>query len=486
MKSLKSSAFLLGVSLLIGSCTNKTLTTKGEYDDMYASSADVATPVVVSSANRNTNVNPNRMEALPFDDEYDRMVVESDEVQSTDDYYSEDYVSTRNIRRNPNPNPGYSDGYADGYSRAWNDYSWSQPMGWNSPFNRFGFNSFSPFGFGTNVFLSYNTFGGMWGNPWGYDPFFARRGFGFNSFHSPWGFNSWNSFGWNDPWAFNSFYSPWGMNSFYSPWGFNSFNSPWGFNSFYNPYAFGGIYDNRFNNFGGFNNAAGGSPFNNRATRTYGPRESGRNSMAYNDRGINTARPSAAASGGRTSSEVRNQNSNSINTRNANDARVLADRKSGSWNGTRESSGGRSATGVNESANSRTRGNVSSEAYNPNTRRPASYDSYNRSNNVNSRSSSSVYSNDSRPSSGRSYSPSTQSNSYNRSSSSTYNRSSSGSSSSRSSGSYDSPSRSSGSSSPSYSTPRSSSPSYSSPSSGGSSSRGGGGSSSGGGGRGPR
>ena len=372
----KSSVLVLGAAIFMASCTVKTIPTNGESDDMYATSADAAqTPIIASSSapfNKNNALN---MQQFPYEDEFDR-TGNSETLESTDDYYSEDYITSRDFKRKASPNPGYSDGYSDGYSQGWVDNSWSQPiaMGWNSPFNRFGFNSFSPFNSG--VFISYG-FGGGWGmNSW-------------NRF-SPWGFNSWNNPWMMDAWAvnswgFNNFNSPWGFNNFYSPWGFNNFNSPWGFNNFNNPYDF---YGRGFNNYRPFYNnqsVVAQNAYRN-GSRTYGARETGRNSSNFNDRFVNSSRPVASASSGRTSSMARN---NSSNANNSNGERVLADRKNGNWVGNTSSNNASNRTTYpNDRINSST-----GEAYNPGSNRAASYDSYNKSSNsgtrtYNSRSSS--------------------------------------------------------------------------------------------------
>jgi hypothetical protein len=441
----KSSVLLLGAAIFMASCTNKSIPTNGENDDMYATSADAAQAPLVASTNTPFNKNNGvNTQQLPYEDEYDRL--DNGEVlQSTDEYYSEDYITTRDYKRKLSSKPGYSDGYSEGYSQGWLDNSWSQPisMGWNSPFNRFGFNSFSPFNSG--VFMSYG-FGGGW-NSW-------------NRF-SPWGFNSWNNPWMMDSWAFNSWgYNPWGFNSFYSPWGFNSFNSPWGFNNFNNPYDF---YGNGFNNYRPFygNQAVVAQNAYRNGSRTYGARETGRNSSNYNDRFVNTNKPAASASSGRTSSSVRN----SGNTSTANGERVLADRKNGTWVGNPSSN--TNSSNRTTYSNSRT-SSGSTDSYNPSTRRPASYDSYNRSTNSGSSSYSSRSASNNNTAQGNTYTrPSSSRSSGNNYSSPSYDRGSS---------SYSSPS----SSNSSYSSGSSSRGSSSSSSSSGGSSSGGGSS------RGPR
>ena len=229
---LKSSILFLGVGLFFASCTNKTIPTNGESDDMYASSADAASaPLLVA---QNTPYSTNT-QVLPYDDEYDR--VQNDQnAESTDDYYSEDYLTTRDLKRPLSSNPGYSDGYAQGYSQAWTDYSWSRPN-FNSPFSNF-YSPMNMFAYSSPFF--YNSF----------SPF--RSGFSFA--YSPFGFRN-TAFGYG---GFGNMYG--GFDSFgsmYSPWGMNSFYNPWGFNSFYSPYDYYGFYGNGFNGSGNFYNNYG-------------------------------------------------------------------------------------------------------------------------------------------------------------------------------------------------------------------------------------
>lgn len=451
MKSLNSINVLTIVALMgFSACTNKSITTKGEYDDMYASSADA--PVLYAQA-YSKQASPS-VESTPYDDSYDR-VYGGQPAESSEEYFDEEYLTSRSLKRANTPTPGYSDGYADGYSQGWNDNSWTQPMGWNSPFNRF---AYSPFGWNSfNSWGGYNSWGGMGYNSWGY---------------SPWSSGIYMSWGMMDPFFGNSWgYSPWGYNSWgYSPWGYNSmayyggWGSRYGYGSPY--YGYQPVY---YGNSWGDNRYTTGK-------RTYGTREGGRNTAAYNDRFTNTVRPSVASNGGRRNSDgVSRDSYTGTNSR-------PADRKNGSWTGgTSESSRG--------TANTRS-------SYDPSSRRPASYDSYARGSSSNPGSSSlsrSFDNNRSSSSNTGSYSnPSSMSrsaseSSYSRGSSSPSRSSSTGYS--RPSSSYDnSNSRgSSSSNSNSWNSSRSSSPSPSSSgSSGGSRGSSGGGSSSGGSSRGPR
>lgn len=353
---LQSSVLVLGASLFIASCTNRQFPTSGENDDMYATSADAAqAPVLASSQAPYNKSNGMNTQQMPYDGEYDRMENNGQQAY-TDEYYNEDYITSRDYKRKLSSKPGYSDGYSDGYSQGSIDNSWSQPiaMGWNSPFNRYNYNSFSPFSSG--LYLSYGMgFGG-----------------GFNSWnrYSPYGYNSFSS--WGNPWMMNS----WGSSSWaYSPWGYNSY-SPWGYNSFYSPYDYYGGGGGYYNNYRPYYNSQAIISQNAYKTgsRTYGAREAGRNSANYNDRFVNTNRPVASSSGARTSSGVRSTNSSNGSER------VLAERRNGTWVGnSNDNSGTNSRT---SSPNSSVRAyNSSADSYNPNSRRPASYDSYNRSSN---------------------------------------------------------------------------------------------------------
>lgn len=427
MINLRNSLVSFGFVLLLASCTNKSIPVQKENDDMYASSVDAAQSPVAALQKKNLPQSQTARPAVPYDDQYDPMDTQS-EIESTDSYFDEDYISARDYKRKLSPNPGYSDGYSEGYSQGWTDYAWSQPMGWNSPFNRFNnnnifFNNWSPVGMG--VFVSYN--------PWGFNNWGMNRWGGFNNF-------GWNN--WGNPWAFNSFYDPFWGNSFYSPW--NNWYSPWGFNSFANNrwgmYDSWGYYGNSFNGYNPYYNNQ--SVLANRAyqtgQRTYGPRDNGgRNSTAYNDRFVNARRPVATMSGGRTASEVRN----SGNTNNTTGQRTLSERRPSASN-----SG--STRSIYEGGK-----NQSSDAYDPNSRRSGSYDSYTRSNggntrtynNTNSRSSGSSSNTYDRSSSNRSYdsgsSRSIGNSGYSRESSGSSGRSSGGSSNygrSSSSGNYSS------------------------------------------------
>lgn len=469
MKNLKSALLILAGGMVLSSCSNKLTTQKGEYDDMYGSSADAPQfESLYAEAPKTYKSSIPESAISTYDDSYDRSNQAA--AQPTDEYYSEEYLSTRDVKRKSSPNPGYYDGYSDGYSQGWTDQSWSRPMGWNSPFNQFGggFNSFSNSFFGPSIAIGFgfNNFN-RFGSGWGYNNFYSP--WGYNNFNSPWGFNSM---------AFNNFYSPWGYNNFYSPWGYNSFYSPWGYNDFYSPYNnfYGG---NRYNSFYGNNNSAvARSNAYETGSRTYGARDARSSNNTYNDRFVNTSRPVASQSSARGNFE-RNQSSG-VNSGTSNDTRALADRKSGTW--VRDN--GVSSDNNRSQSYSKSYSSEGSNAYNPNSRTTSSYESYRSNNNsssYNSRSSNGNSGFESSSNSTRSYSPS---NTYNREAPSSNSNSSRGgwynnnsnNSNSRSSSDWGGSSR------------GSSSPSSSGSSSSGSSSRGSSGSSSSSGGssRGPR
>lgn len=402
----------------MASCTGKSVPSKTDTDDLYVKSGDVVLPGAVASAR--TQAPP----ALPYDDSYDP--VTEGFQGGTDEYFDENYLTSKDLKRKTGAGAGYSDGYADGYSQGWSDNAWTFAGAgrlWNSPY---GFNSFYP-SFGSGMFFSYSPFIGF-GNSW-------NMGWG-----SRWG-SRWG--GWYDPWDpfFGSYAYGWGgspyfgYNRFYSPWGYNSYYSGWG-----DPYGYGW-----------------GNPY-------YGHQTVFVNNI-YNGRTVRQRNSTLANS---------RYNDQLVSRTSANNARVAAvDRGSRS---AVSRSAGSSARDVNSSArmSSADRSSISRSS---GTR---SYDAYTRSSSVNSARSSQSAGSRVGSSAGRSGNPS----SAGRQSSPTYNRSS-GSSTGRSS----SPSYNSGgsrSSSPSYNAGSSSrSSGGSSSSSGGSRSSsggGGGGSSSSGGG----
>ncbi|MFD2522782.1 hypothetical protein [Emticicia soli] len=269
MNTLKSFRYL-SVAVLLGTwgCSQKQVATKGDYDDLYGSSKD-APQVTYKTSTQPSNIyqNPDYTDNLRYQREETPV-----QAEGTDEYFDENYVNSRKVQRSYSAEPGYSSGFSDGYQSGWNDYAWSQPVGWASPFNRFGYNS--PFGFNS------------W-NSWG----------GFNSFNIGFGLgygfgNGWGGWGnrFYDPFWGGGFYNPY--YAMYSPWGMGGWGSPWGFSP-YDYYGYGG-----YGGFGGFGGYYGYPRYIYNVTsgvdglartRTYGPRDGGRASGVYNDRFNNTA-----------------------------------------------------------------------------------------------------------------------------------------------------------------------------------------------------
>lgn len=333
MKNIKYFGLSVLVAMAIISCsTSKTLVSSGEYDDLYGSSSD--SPVAYSPTVSRTIGDYDPQYLTEYNDAFDRPPIDTS-IQGTDTYYDENYVSSSNLKRKYTPDAGYSSGYADGYSEGWNNNAWGGNNGfnnWNSFNSPFGFNSsfaFSPFRNGFGSYLGNNSLmygGGI--NNFGFSPF------GFNNFgNSPFGFNN---FG-NRSLGFNSFgYSPFGFNRFGNPWGYSSY----GFNSFGNPYN--GTQP-------AFINGVDGRLASN--NRSFGPRNSGRATSAYNDGFVNTRRPTATAS-----------------------SRRVATRGVATTSGTRSS--------ITERANGSVIDGSNGKRYSPSVRRPASYDAYTRTSSV--------------------------------------------------------------------------------------------------------
>jgi len=460
----------------VGSCTTLA-PSSGEYDDLYGNSSSV---VVI---NKNYYAAPKSAitQEPEYRSDYDRAPATSQQVEPTEEYFSEDYVASNALRRPLSADPGYSMDYADGYREGWNDHAWSAPFAWNSPLNQFNYNPWGWDMFGFNRFSRFGWNNVGWGgfglSPWntGFDPFWGGVAFGFNS----WGWSTWNS--------------PWGWNSFNSPWGWNSWNTGFGWNSF-------GMYHPGWNL--GFNNGFGWGRWNTPVVvtniynggdrtriidRSYGPRGGGRGTdlvnPVYNQNNSRNARV-ASTNGVPTRGAVNtNDRAYAANQRSA--SSIGGTRASGSY--TNAGTSRASATNdYNSYGSSRPTRAAASDAYYRSSREGG--ESFNSNRNTSSYDRSTAYDRSSRSASGTSFSRSTAtpSRSYSAPSSSggSYSRmgnSSSMGSSSRASSSYSSPSSSSMNRG-GYSS--SSSSSYS-----GGGSRGGGGgsvSSGGGGSRGPR
>lgn len=469
---------LLGL-VSVGSCTTLA-PSSGEYDDLYGTSSSV----VVINKNYYATPKGTVTQEPEYRSEYDRVPATSQQVEPTEEYFSEDYVASNALRRPLSADPGYSMDYADGYREGWNDHAWSSPFAWNSPLNRF---NYSPWGwdmYGFNRFSRFGwndlAWGGMGISPWGmgwnsgiflsmgFDPFWGGTAFGFNR----WGWNSWNS-----------------------PWGWNAWNSPFGWNSFG---MYGGGWNTGFNNgfaWGRWNapvvvtNIYNGGDRTRLADRSYGPRGGGRGTdlvnPVYNQNGSRNARVASTGAAPSRNGAVVGDRAYAATQRSA--SSVGGTRANGAYSNT--GSGRVAATNdyYNSYSSSRPTRAAASDAYSRSSRTGG--DSFNSTRNTSSynRSSSydraSSYDRSSRSASGTSYSRSATapSRSYSSPSSGSYSRMESGSSfnSSRGNNSYSSPS--------SSSMGRGGYSSSSSSMGGGSRGGGGGGASSGGGGsRGPR
>lgn len=333
MNTFKSIKYLSVAVLLSawGCSSTKQLTTKGEYDDTYGSSKDAPQ---VAYTPRQT---PEYVENQRYQPEEPQQSQET--ATGTDEYYDENYLNSRKVYRNNNGDAGYDSGFANGYQSGWNDYAWSQPVGWSSPFNRFGNTWGNGFGTGFGLGLGFGGFNRFydpfWGgyNSWGwgnrfYDPFWGS--YGFNRFYDPfWG--GYNSWGWG---GFNSW------NSWYSPYGFNSY-------AFYDR----GFGNNIFvNNYYG-NVTSGVNGVSSGRIRTYGPRDGGSGSGTYN-RGFTNA---AVNNGGGNTPDGRR--STNYGSRTSNGSEYARPSRNGEWNGSsasREYSRGTSRSygeGTNSSSN---------------------------------------------------------------------------------------------------------------------------------------
>lgn len=262
---------IIMVAGAVWSCSSKQVAQRSGnevYDDLYAQVGETS-PVNVSykEDNNNTALNQNPEQGD------NRAYNESDNI--TNEYYSESGIDSRDYTRNNTDRPGYSD-YTDGYRDGIADSRYNWGSAWNNGFGGFNrFNSFNSFGGFYNPGLTIiiggrNRFGSFF-NPYNsfgfYDPFYSPYGFGgFNSF----GYGGFNNFGYGG--FYDSFYNPYGFNSFYG----GGYGGGW----YSNPRNYSGNYANNGNILGA-----------DRATRNYGPRNGGRNSAAYNDQFVNTAKP---------------------------------------------------------------------------------------------------------------------------------------------------------------------------------------------------
>lgn len=295
-------ALFLGAGILAASCTSKSVPQQTDTDDMYVKSGDLVLPNAVATRN-GESVSP-----LNYDDSYDRL---TDGFEGgSEDYYDENFLSSKDYKRSGGNVAGYNDGYDDGYSQGWSDNSWT--MGnvgrfWGSPygFNNY-YNSFNS-GFGRGMFMSYAPY---WGSRMG-----MNIGWGMNygwAMNYGWGGSRWGG-GMYDPF-YNDFAYGWGgypyygYNSFYSPWGYNRFGynpySPWGYNDFY---GYGGIRNPYYGNQSAYN-----------AGRTVRQRNSSVANSRYNERIVNRS----AANNARMASNSRTANTRSAVGRSASSART--------------------------------------------------------------------------------------------------------------------------------------------------------------------
>lgn len=164
------------------------------------------------------------------------------------DMYSDDNLSgfgyTERIRRFHNPSIRFSYSYGSMFN------SWNDP--WYNNFDNSWYSSFTP-----SWMYNYNNF---------YNPFWG--GNQIIIINQPW-MSSWYNAGFYNPWY--SWNTP-GWNS-WNNWGWNSWNN-WGWNGF-SPWCSNVIYNNTFNNFGGYYDY-------NRKNVVYTPRTGGYSSNTNN------------------------------------------------------------------------------------------------------------------------------------------------------------------------------------------------------------
>ncbi|ADQ18696.1 hypothetical protein Lbys_3034 [Leadbetterella byssophila DSM 17132] len=304
---MKRLALFLGAGILAASCTSNTVPQKTDTDDLYVKSGDLVLPGAVASTQQ--------VSTLPYDDSYDPI---SDGFEGgSDEYFDENFLTSKDLKRKNGNVAGYSDGYADGYSQGWSDNAWtynSRNRFWGNYF--YGFNSPYYAWSGSSLYYSYS--------PWG-----SRFGFNFGGFYDPW-----------DP-----FYNYYGWNSLAYGWGGYYGGYPYfGYNNFYsrlyNPY--GGYYD-YYGYVGPYRPIYYVNNYNGRTVRQ---RNASVASSRYNDRIVNRTAMNNA--------RVANSNRSAVN-RNASASRM-------------------SATEANRSSISRGTSSRNASAA------PRSYDSYNNRN----------------------------------------------------------------------------------------------------------
>lgn len=271
--SMFNKAKYLSLLVLLGAwgCTSNQYASRsgGGYDDLYGGNSGGG--LVLTDRGDDQEVSRSDNPDYAYTGNYSE--------NGTADYYDENYLSSRSVKRQVSSDVGYNAGFADGYNSA----------ALNNPyFGRLG--SFWP---GSYAGLSLN---------FGYGPGFRMRpyfGLGYGSMlgYSPWGYGGMMGYGGMGFGGMGFGYDPFGYNSWgYSPWGY----SPWGYNSMY---GFGGYYDG----FGyGYSPWAYSRPvivINNPErgiSRTYGPRvvdasRSRSNNERYNSNYANSSRNRSAS-----------------------------------------------------------------------------------------------------------------------------------------------------------------------------------------------
>lgn len=261
--SMFNKAKYLSLLVLLGAwgCTSNQYASRsgGGYDDLYGGNSGGGLVLTDEGADQEVS----RL------DNPDYAYTGNYSENGTADYYDENYLSSRTVKRQVSSDVGYNAGFVDGFNSA--NFN-------NNPYYG-GLGSYWP---GSYAGLSFN-FG--FGNGFRMRPY---MGFGYGSMfgYSPWNYGSMMGFGY-DPFGYSPFgYSPWG----YSPFGYSSMYG-WG----------GGYYDG----FGyGYSPWAYSRPVivvNNPergVSRTYGPRvvdaSRTRSNERYNSNFANSSRTRTA------------------------------------------------------------------------------------------------------------------------------------------------------------------------------------------------
>ncbi len=258
--SIFNKAKYLSLLVLLGAwgCTsNQYASRSGDgYDDLYGGSSGGGLVLTDRGADQEVS----RL------DNPDYAYTGNNSENGTSDYYDENYLSSRGIKRQVSTDVGYNAGFVDGYNSA----------SLNNPY----YGGLGPYWPGSYAGLSLN---------FGYGGFRMRPsfGFGYGSMfgYSPWGYGSMLGYGGMMGYGYDPFgYSPWG----YSPWGYNSMYG-WG----------GGYYDSFYGGYG-YSPWAYSRPvivINNPErgiSRTYGPRvvdaSGNRSRERYNSNFVNSSR----------------------------------------------------------------------------------------------------------------------------------------------------------------------------------------------------